>query len=85
MFGTVVDWHGGVAREAAALAARHGIEGDWPAFANDWRAGYVPAMDRVRKGELPWTHIDTLHRTILEQIIERHGLGRLRTTPSATT
>ena len=77
VFGTVVDWHGGVAHEAAALAARHGIQGDWPAFANDWRAGYMPAMDKVRKGELPWSHIDTLHRMILEQIIERHGLGSL--------
>jgi 2-haloacid dehalogenase len=77
VFGTVVDWHGGVAREAAALAAQHGIEGDWPAFANDWRAGYMPAMDKVRRGELPWSHIDTLHRMILEQIIERHGLGLL--------
>ena len=75
VFGTVVDWHGGIAREAAALAARHSVAGDWPAFANDWRAGYAPAMDRVRRGELPWTHIDTLHRMILEQIIEKHGLG----------
>ena len=77
VFGTVVDWHGGVAREAAALAARHGIQGDWPAFANDWRAGYAPAMDKVRQGRMPWTHIDALHRMILEQIIERHGLGVL--------
>jgi 2-haloacid dehalogenase len=77
VFGTVVDWHGGVARDAAALAARHGIDGDWGAFANDWRAGYAPAMDKVRRGELPWAHIDTLHRMILEQIIETHGLGGL--------
>jgi 2-haloacid dehalogenase len=77
VFGTVVDWHGGVAREAAALAAQHGIQGDWAAVANDWRAGYAPAMDKVRQGQLPWTHIDTLHRMILEQIVERHGLGIL--------
>jgi hypothetical protein len=24
VFGTVVDWHGGIAQEAAAIAARHG-------------------------------------------------------------
>jgi len=75
VFGTVVDWHGGVASEAALLADKLQVAGDWPAFANEWRAGYVPAMDKVRSGELPWTHIDTLHRMILEQIIERHGLG----------
>ena len=77
VFGTVVDWHGGIAREAAALAARHGIAGDWPAFANDWRAGYMPAMDKVRRGELPWTHIDTLHRMILDAVLPRHGLDGL--------
>jgi 2-haloacid dehalogenase len=77
VFGTVVDWHRGVEQEATALAARHGIEGNWAAFANDWRAGYAPAMDQVRHGRLPWMHIDALHRMILEQIIDRHGLGRL--------
>ena len=77
VFGTVVDWHGGIAREVAALAARHGVAGDWPAFANDWRAGYMPAMDRVRRGELPWTHIDTLHRMILDAVAPRHGLDGL--------
>ncbi|MDE2277939.1 MAG: haloacid dehalogenase type II [Burkholderiales bacterium] len=77
VFGTVVDWHGGVRAAAAALAARHGLHGDWAAFANDWRAGYAPAMDRVRRGELPWTPIDGLHRMILDAIAERHGLGGL--------
>ena len=77
VFGTVVDWHGGIAREAAALAGRHGIDGDWPAFANAWRAGYAPAMDRVRRGEQPWAHIDTLHRAILDSILDAHGLATL--------
>lgn len=77
VFGTVVDWHSGVMREAQALANQRQIAGDWSAFANDWRAGYAPAMDRVRSGELGWTHIDVLHRGILEQIIDKHGLGAL--------
>jgi 2-haloacid dehalogenase len=34
-------------------------------------------MDRVRHGELPWQHIDTLHRMILDQIAPRHGLAGL--------
>jgi 2-haloacid dehalogenase len=75
VFGTVVDWHGGVRREAAALAAQLGCAVDAAAFASDWRAGYAPAMDKVRTGQLPWTRIDGLHRMILEQIIDRHGLA----------
>jgi 2-haloacid dehalogenase len=77
VFGTVVDWHLGVTKEVAALAAAHGLQGDWHAFANAWRAGYPPAMDRVRRGDLPWTHIDALHRMILDGILPSHGLGDL--------
>ena len=75
VFGTVVDWHGGIAAETARLAATHGIEGDWTAFARAWRAGYGPAMDKVRRGELPWSSIDALHRMILDGIVDAHGLG----------
>ncbi|HEY4956429.1 MAG TPA: haloacid dehalogenase type II [Caldimonas sp.] len=77
VFGTVVDWHGGIAREAAALAATHGIAGDWATFATHWRAGYAPAMDEVRRGVMPWLNIDALHRVILERIVATHGLGAL--------
>ncbi|MDQ2927463.1 MAG: haloacid dehalogenase type II, partial [Pseudomonadota bacterium] len=77
VFGTVVDWHGGIAREAAQVASRHGIGGDWTAFALAWRAGYAPAMDKVRRGELPWSRIDALHRLILDCIVDAHGLGAL--------
>ena len=64
IFGTVVDWHGSIVRELAALAP--GVDGD--AFARAWRAGYQPAMARVRSGELGWTLIDDLHRLILDDI-----------------
>lgn len=75
VFGTVVDWRGSVAREAAALANTLGVKLDSLAFADAWRAGYAPAMDRVRKGELPWMHIDSLHRMILDSIVDTFGLG----------
>jgi len=77
VFGTVVDWRGGVAREAAALAAEQGVEGDWAVFADAWRAGYAPAMGRVRRGDLPWMTIDALHRMILDEIAGDFGLGGL--------
>lgn len=77
VFGTVVDWRGSLAREVAGLAAGRGIDGDWEAFADAWRAGYAPAMDRVRRGDLPWRNIDGLHRLILDSIVDRFGLGGL--------
>lgn len=71
VFGTVVDWHGSVAREVNALYP--GVDGD--AFALAWRAGYQPAMRRVMSGELGWTLIDDLHRMILDELLPRFGLG----------
>lgn len=73
VFGTVVDWHGSLAREVAALYPAV----DANAFALAWRAGYEPAMQRVRSGELGWTRIDELHRLILDGILPRFGLDPL--------
>jgi 2-haloacid dehalogenase len=77
VFGTVVDWRGSIIREGLALGRRKRLKVDWPAFADAWRAGYRPAMARVRSGELPWTKIDDLHRMILDDLLQRFPLGRL--------
>ena len=69
VFGTVVDWRSSIISEGRALSARFDAEVDWPRFADDWRGGYGPAMQRVRSGELPWTRIDDLHRMILDELI----------------
>jgi 2-haloacid dehalogenase len=73
VFGTVVDWHGSIARE---MAHAH-PQVDGAAFARAWRAGYQPAMQRVRSGELGWTLIDDLHRMILDQVLPQFGLAHL--------
>lgn len=73
VFGTVVDWHGSIAREVDAMGL--GVEGK--VFATAWRDGYFPAMDRVRKGELGWTKIDDLHRLILDEVLLRFGIRSL--------
>jgi 2-haloacid dehalogenase len=69
VFGTVVDWRGSLIRELEALGRVKRIDADWPKFADDWRGGYQPAMQRVRSGELPWTRIDDLHRMILDGLL----------------
>jgi 2-haloacid dehalogenase len=77
VFGTVVDWRGTLIREGQAFGASGGLNVDWAAFADAWRAGYRPAMDRVRRGELPWTNIDGLHRLILDQLLVRFDIQGL--------
>jgi len=73
VFGTLVDWHGSIAREIDALG--WGVKGS--DFALAWRAGYLPAMDRVRRGELGWTRIDDLHRLILNDVLARFAVRDL--------
>ncbi len=73
IFGTVVDWRGSIIREVQAAWPHV----DAPAFADAWRAGYVPAMQRARSGAIAWANIDALHRVILDEIRPRFGLGGL--------
>ncbi len=77
VFGTVVDWRGSIIREGLKFGAQRGITVDWAAFADAWRAGYRPAMDRVRRGELPWTNLDALHRMRLEELLVQFGITGL--------
>ena len=77
IFGTVVDWRGSLIHEGRQLQARLGLAADWPALADAWRAGYQPAMDKVRRGAQPWANIDTLHRQILDELLPRFGLAAL--------
>jgi 2-haloacid dehalogenase len=76
-FGTVVDWRSSVAAETEQLGRSKGFTLDWPAFADAWRGGYGPSMNRVRRGELPWTKLDVLHRTILDELIARFKIEGL--------
>jgi 2-haloacid dehalogenase len=77
VFGTVVDWRGSIISEAAAFGREHGVQADWARFADAWRAGYRPAMQRVRSGELPWLRIDALHRRILDDLLVEFDLRGL--------
>ncbi len=74
VFGTVVDWRGSIIAAVRQFGADRGITLNWEAFADNWRAGYQPAMERVRRGELPWTNIDALHRMILDQLLTEAGV-----------
>src|SRR6266571_3764651 len=74
VFGTVVDWRSGVALEGHRLGQRSGIEEDWEKVADAWRALYVPYMNRVRSGDLPWTNFDRLHRMSLDQVLADLGV-----------
>jgi 2-haloacid dehalogenase len=77
VFGTVVDWRGSIIREGQLLGKRKGIDVDWVAFADAWRGGYQPAMQRVRSGQIPWMNIDGLNRLILNDLIRQFDIKGL--------
>ncbi|HUK09959.1 MAG TPA: haloacid dehalogenase type II [Stellaceae bacterium] len=77
VFGTVVDWRSSIIRELEAFGRGKGVAADWTRIADEWRGGYHPAMDRVRKGELPWTVLDDLHRVTFDALLTRHGVAGL--------
>ena len=73
VFGTVVDWHSSIVQEIDNL----NLEIDSNQFALDWRAGYRPTMDKVLSGELPWISIDSLHRLILDELLDKYHIHSL--------
>ena len=76
-FGTVVDWRGSIIREATEWGRQKNLQIDWGKFADQWRAGYGPSMDKVRKGELPWMKLDALHRMILDDLLKQYNITGL--------
>lgn len=71
VFGTLVDWRGGVARE---LRAALGTQVDAETLADAWRDEYQPAMEEVRAGRLPFCKLDVLHRRNLDRVLARHRI-----------
>ena len=53
-------------------------------FADRWRLGYKPTMDKVRKGEIPWTRLDDVHRIILEELLSEFKIDGLTEAVSYT-
>jgi 2-haloacid dehalogenase len=62
VFGTLVDFRTGVAREAESILGAAGHKLDWPAFADARR---------------PFCKLDLLHRENLDRILPRFGVSNL--------
>ena len=77
VFGTCVDWRSSIVRQGADLNRRKGLDTDWAAFADAWRALYQPSMEQVRSGSRPWTSLDVLHRESLDKLVVQFGLQSL--------
>jgi 2-haloacid dehalogenase len=75
VFGTVVDWRNGIAKEATPFLQKYAPnDADPTAFADAWRKRYQPAMARIRNGERPWVRLDQLHLENLRAILPTFGV-----------
>ncbi|CAM3269858.1 (S)-2-haloacid dehalogenase [Sphingomonas antarctica] len=75
VFGTVVDWRSGIARDSSRFLAQISRSDiDSAAFADKWRGRYQPAMAEVRNSVRPFVVLDVLHREMLEGTLFEHGI-----------
>ncbi|MCJ2045236.1 haloacid dehalogenase type II [Methylobacterium sp. J-078] len=74
VFGTLVDWRSGIAREAARLLGPDPSL-DTGAFADAWRRRYEPAMETVRSGVRPFVDLDTLQAESLPRVLAEFGIA----------
>ncbi|MGY3615033.1 haloacid dehalogenase type II [Bradyrhizobium sp. USDA 10063] len=78
VFGTVVDWRTSLITDFTKWSKTRGIEADWTALVDGWRAVYVASMDEVRKHpERGYVILDVLHRRSLEKLVEQQGIKGL--------
>ena len=77
VFGTVVDWRTGIAREVEGIAKKNNILLDPFDFSDAWRAEYQPAMEEIRKGRRSFTILDILHKENLKKIASKFNLHNL--------
>jgi 2-haloacid dehalogenase len=75
IFGTIVDWREGVAREARTILHPLGHDMVWTAFADAWRGQYQAGMEEIRSGRQPFAKLDVVHARNLERILPDFGLS----------
>jgi 2-haloacid dehalogenase len=76
-YGTVVDWRTSILDELRALGQRRGLTADWERLLHDWKNVYRPGMDRVNRGEWPWTTVEAIYRRGLDELLPAYGLAGL--------
>jgi 2-haloacid dehalogenase len=82
VFGTVVDWRSGIARQAASFLERHAPGVDPFGFAHAWRRQYAPAMAEIRNGRRAFVRLDVLHRENLEKALTELGIDAAAIAPT---
>ncbi len=76
-FGTVVDWRTSIINDLSQYGNGLGLSVDWAQFVDEWKNAYKPGMDKVRRGEWPWTSIDDIYCRAMNDLAPHYGLDGL--------
>lgn len=74
--GTAVDFFAPLLRMGAEINSAKGLDLDWAALANRWRAFYRERMDLVLAGQTDWIRVDRIYREGLDRLLGEQGLDR---------
>jgi 2-haloacid dehalogenase len=75
--GTILDWHGGISAKLAEIGRARGVEADWAAITNEYRAKSLRNMTEGDESFRPDFNIDVVHRRQIEAVARKHGLSTL--------
>ncbi len=77
VFGTTVDWRSSIIAELEGFGDGNGLNADWGAMADSWRAGFRDLQGRVTRGERNWITMDQIHREVLDGLLRDLGASGL--------
>src|SRR5689334_4633250 len=77
VFGTIVDWRGGVMAELNTVARGRGLSIDPGQFADAWRRKAQQLWASVAGGESPYVVMDELHARALTELRAEFNLQSL--------
>ena len=77
VFGTIVDWRGGVTGEVKAVAKERGLAIDAGQFADAWRRKAQELWRSVAQGASPYVVMDELHAQALDELTSQFRLESL--------
>src|SRR5262249_40740386 len=76
-YGTVVDWRTSILDELRTLGEARRLSVGWERFLVGWKSCYTPGMEKVNRGEWPWTTVDAIYRRKLDELVAAPGMRGL--------
>ena len=69
VFGTTVDWRSSIIAELETFGYENGLDADWLAMADRWRAGFRDLQGKIARGQRDWMTMDQIHREVLDGLL----------------